>query len=143
MVKIDMVKIDDAIKGTRMESFLNEIHRVCERYGVFVKDGIGIYIQSPCVEFEICFFATTGLLEKNNIVINELKSTVMGKKTIKFTDKKTGKSLEILSGVLAHHVFDVTKSVNEMNASVRWCNNHKAGDKFDCDTYCIEILSNE
>lgn len=136
-----MAKIDDAIKGTRMESFLNEIRRVCERYGVFVKDGIEICVQPPCVEFEISFFATTGLFEKNNIVINELKSTVMGKKTIKFTDKKSGVSSEMLSGSLGHHVFDVTKSINEMNSAVRWCNNHGAGDVLEKDDYTIEIIS--
>ena len=136
-----MVKIDDAIKGTRMESFLNEIRRVCERYGVFVKDGIGIQVQPPSIEFEMRFFATVGLLVKDNIVINELKTTVMGKKTVKFTDLASGESVEVLSGAIGKHVFGVTKSVNEMNSAVRWCNNHGLGEKFECSAYTLEITS--
>lgn len=65
----------------------------------------------------------------------------MGKKTIKFTDKKSGVSHEILSSALGHHVFDVTKSVNEMNATVRWCNSHGVGDVLDNDKFAVEIIS--
>lgn len=65
----------------------------------------------------------------------------MGKKTIKFTDKKSGTSLEMLSGSLGHHVFNTTKNVNEMNSAVRWCNNHGAGDVLEKDMYKIEIIS--
>lgn len=64
----------------------------------------------------------------------------MGKKTIKFTNKKTGTSVEIMSGALGSHVYDVTKSVKDVNASVRWCNNNVAGAKLDCDAFSIEII---
>lgn len=65
----------------------------------------------------------------------------MGKKTIKFTDKKSGTSLEMLSGSLGHHVFDVTKSINEMNSAVRWCNVHGVGDVLEKDGFKVEIIS--
>lgn len=65
----------------------------------------------------------------------------MGKKMIKFTDKKKGSCMEMLSSSLGHHVFDITKNVNEMNATVRWCNAHGIGDVLDKETYRVEIIS--
>ena len=65
----------------------------------------------------------------------------MGKKTIRFTDKVSGKSQEMLSGSLGHNVFDVTKNVNKMNSAVRWCNSHGVGDVLDDEKYKIEIIS--
>lgn len=59
---------------------------------------------------------------------------------IKFTDKSTGTSLEILVGSLGQHVYKLTKSVNEMNDAIRWCNTHKLGDKFECNDYSMEIM---
>lgn len=43
----------------------------------------------------------------------------MAKKMIKFTEKNTGTSLEILVGSLGQHVYKLTKSVNEMNDAIR------------------------
>lgn len=65
----------------------------------------------------------------------------MGKKTVKFTDLASGESVEVLSGAIGKHVFGVTKSVNEMNSAVRWCNNHGLGEKFECSAYTLEITS--
>lgn len=64
----------------------------------------------------------------------------MGKKVLKFTNKTNGIVKELQYGALGHEVFDVTKSINEMNDAIRWCNNHKEGDVFDCDAYKIEII---
>lgn len=65
----------------------------------------------------------------------------MAKKMIKFTDKNTGTSLEILVGSLGQHVYKLTKSVNEKNDAIRWCNHHDVGEKFDCEQYSLEIIS--
>lgn len=64
----------------------------------------------------------------------------MGKKIIRFTDKASGESQEMLSGSLGHHVFGVTKNVNQMNSAVRWCNSHGVGDVLDDEKYKIEII---
>lgn len=64
----------------------------------------------------------------------------MAKKMIKFTDKSTGTSLEILVGSLGQHVYKLTKSVNEMNDAIRWCNTHKVGDVFENDAYKLELV---
>lgn len=64
----------------------------------------------------------------------------MGKKIIRFTDKASGESREMLSGSLGHNVFDVTKNVNQMNSAVRWCNSHGVGDVLDDEKYKIEII---
>lgn len=65
----------------------------------------------------------------------------MGKKTIKFTNKASGDVFKMLSSALGHHVFDVTKSVNDMNATVRWCNNHGVGDMLENELFKVEIIS--
>ena len=63
----------------------------------------------------------------------------MAKKVI-FNNKVDGNAFNILVGKAGEHVFALTKSVKEMNDAIRWCNNHKAGDVFECDAYSMELV---
>ena len=47
--------------------------------------------------------------------------------------------MELLIGSIGQHIYRLTNKVSETNDAIRWCNNHKVGDTFDCDTYSMEI----
>lgn len=64
----------------------------------------------------------------------------MAKKVI-FKNKVDGSKFNILVGKVGEHVFAITKNVKEMNDAIRWCNNHKAGEAFECDNYRIELVN--
>jgi hypothetical protein len=59
---------------------------------------------------------------------------------IRFTNKETGATKDVISGNVGENVFVVTQNVKETNDAIRWCNTHKVGDKFDCDAYTLEII---
>jgi hypothetical protein len=64
----------------------------------------------------------------------------MAKKVI-FNNKVEGNESNMLVGKVGEHVFALTKSVKEMNDAIRWCNNHKAGDVFECEKYRMELVN--
>lgn len=64
----------------------------------------------------------------------------MAKKVI-FENKVEGNVFTLLVGKVGEHVFALTKSVNEMNDAIRWCNFHNVGDVFECDKYRIELVN--
>ena len=64
----------------------------------------------------------------------------MAKKVI-FNDKVNGNTHNLLVGNVGEKVFALTKSVKEMNDAIRWCREHNAGERFDCEHYSIELLS--
>jgi len=65
----------------------------------------------------------------------------MAKKMIRFTDKRTGNVTEFIIDFLGRKVFDITKSVDEMNATVRWCNHNDVGGMLENDMFKVEITS--
>ena len=64
----------------------------------------------------------------------------MAKKVI-FKNMVDGNESNILVGKVGMYVYALTKSVKEMNDAIRWCNNHKEGDVFECDKYRIELTN--
>lgn len=62
-------------------------------------------------------------------------------KEVLFTNKVNGESKSVMLGGLGGLVFGLTKSVYETNDAIRWCNNHKKGDRFACDSYEIKIVN--
>lgn len=78
-----------------------------------------------------------------------LKTTLNEKKTdkninfmkkIKFISKPTNTEKVIMGGKVGECVFAVCQNVKETNDAIRWCNQHKVGDKFDCNAYTLEII---
>lgn len=61
-------------------------------------------------------------------------------KKVKFTNKAKNESKVYLVGKVGECVFAVCQNVKETNDAIRWCNQHKEGDKFDCDLYAMEIV---
>lgn len=61
-------------------------------------------------------------------------------KKVKFTDKAKNESNVYLVGNVGQYVFACVNNVKETNDAIRWCNQHKVGDKFDCDAYTLEII---
>lgn len=43
-------------------------------------------------------------------------------------------------GHVGEKVFVICQNVKETNDAIKWCNNHKLGDKFDGDDYSMEIV---
>ena len=64
----------------------------------------------------------------------------MAKKVI-FNNKVDGEKFNMRVGKVGEHVFALTKSVNEMNDAIRWFNNHKDGDVFECEKYRMELIN--
>lgn len=64
-------------------------------------------------------------------------------KKVKITDKRDGKSMELMVGALGSKVFEITKSVNDMNEAIRWCTFHKKGDVFNTDSFMLEIVGDK
>lgn len=61
-------------------------------------------------------------------------------KKVRFLNKLNNKQEIILAGNVGERVFPIVNNVKETNDSIRWCNTHKVGDKFDCDAYTLEII---
>lgn len=61
-------------------------------------------------------------------------------KKIKFQNKQTNTEKVVLVGKVGESVFAVCQNVKETNDAIRWCNQHKVGDRFDCDLYSLEIV---
>lgn len=64
-------------------------------------------------------------------------------KKIKFLNKMTDIEKEILVGEVGENVYAICKDVNEVNDAIRWCNLHNVGDKFECESYSMEITKNK
>ena len=62
-------------------------------------------------------------------------------KKVKFTNKAKNESKVYLVGNVGQYVFACVNNVKETNDTIRWCNTHKVGDKFDKNLYSIEIIS--
>lgn len=60
-------------------------------------------------------------------------------KKVRFTNKANKESKVYLVGNVGQYVFACVNNVKETNDAIRWCNTHKVGDKFDCDSYTLEI----
>ena len=60
-------------------------------------------------------------------------------KKARFTNKATDDKIECLVGNVGERVFAVCNNVKETNDAIRWCNTHKSGDVFECDSYKIEL----
>ena len=61
-------------------------------------------------------------------------------KKVIFTIKANNASKEVMVGKVGECVFAVCQNVKETNDAIRWCNQHKDGDVFDCDLYAMEIV---
>ena len=61
-------------------------------------------------------------------------------KKVRFLNKQTNTEKEVLVGKVGECVFAVCQNVKETNDAIRWCNQHKEGDKFDCNLYAMEIV---
>lgn len=64
-------------------------------------------------------------------------------KKVIFTNKKTKAANDCRVGNIGELVFAITHDVNEMNDTIRWCNKHHVGDKFECNEYRIELYESE
>ena len=63
------------------------------------------------------------------------------KRIVRFTNKETGISKEMLSNAVGRFVFDITKDVDKMNSCVRWCADRQVGDKLDNELFSIEVIN--
>ena len=61
-------------------------------------------------------------------------------KKVKFLNKAKNESNVYLVGNVGQYVFACVNNVKETNDAIRWCNQHKVGDIFDCDSYTLEII---
>ena len=61
-------------------------------------------------------------------------------KKVRFFNKAKNESNVYLVGNVGQYVFACVNNVKETNDAIRWCNQHKVGDKFDCDAYTLEII---
>ena len=61
-------------------------------------------------------------------------------KKIKFISKTTNTEKVVMVGNVGKYVFACVNNVKETNDAIRWCNQHKVGDIFDCDSYTLEII---
>ena len=61
-------------------------------------------------------------------------------KKVRFLNKTKNESKVYLVGNVGQYVFACVNNVKETNDAIRWCNTHKVGDKFDCDSYTLEII---
>jgi hypothetical protein len=61
-------------------------------------------------------------------------------KKVRFTNKAKNESKVYLVGNVGERVFPIVNNVKETNDAIRWCNQHKVGDKFDCDEYTLELV---
>lgn len=61
-------------------------------------------------------------------------------KKIRFVNKQMNTTNDVWVGQIGEKVFAVCQNVKETNDAIKWCNNHKLGDKFDGDDYSIEIV---
>lgn len=61
-------------------------------------------------------------------------------KKIRFTNKATNETSDVMVGHVGEKVFVICQNVKETNDAIKWCNNHKLGDKFDGDDYSMEIV---
>ena len=59
---------------------------------------------------------------------------------IRFTNKATNETSDVMVGHVGEKVFVICQNVKETNDAIKWCNNHKLGDKFDVDDYSMEIV---
>lgn len=132
--------IEDGFKGTRLGGFLKELRELCDKYGIIMFGDIH-FNMSRMLEIETRFGGSTeNLLKKDDISSKNLKFGIMATKVLNFTDKVNGKSKEIRFSELGRHVFDITKSIDDFNAAVRWCNKHNVGDVFENENYKFEII---
>ena len=64
-------------------------------------------------------------------------------KKIKFINKQVNNTEKvIMAGNVGQYVFACVNNVKETNDAIRWCNQHKVGDKFDFDEYFLELVEN-
>ena len=61
-------------------------------------------------------------------------------KKVRITNKTKNESKVYLVGNVGQYVFACVNNVKETNDAIRWCNQHKVGDVFDCDSYTLEII---
>ena len=61
-------------------------------------------------------------------------------KKVIILNKKTNTEKTVMVGKVGECVFAVCQNVKETNDAIRWCNQHKVGDKFDGDAYTLEII---
>lgn len=61
-------------------------------------------------------------------------------KKVRFLNKLNNKQEIILAGNVGERVFPIVNNVKETNDAIRWCNTHNVGDRFDCDSYTLEII---
>ena len=61
-------------------------------------------------------------------------------KKVRFTNKAKNESNVYLVGNVGQYVFACVNNVKETNDAIPWCNTHKVGDIFDCDSYTLEII---
>ena len=61
-------------------------------------------------------------------------------KMIRLVNNQTGKTNDVWVWQIGEKVFAVCQNVKETNDAIKWCTNHKLGDKFECDDYSMEIV---
>ena len=61
-------------------------------------------------------------------------------KKVRFLNKAKNESKVHLVGNVGQYVFACVNNVKETNDAIRWCNTHNIGDRFDCDSYTLEII---
>lgn len=61
-------------------------------------------------------------------------------KKVRFLNKVKNESKVYLVGNVGQYVFACVNNVKETNDAIRWCNQHKVGDRFDCNDYSMEIV---
>ena len=59
---------------------------------------------------------------------------------IRFTNKETGTTKDVISGNVGENVFVVTQNVKQTNDAIRWLNGKKVGEVYDHEKFKLEII---
>jgi len=62
-------------------------------------------------------------------------------KKVIFSNKETKEAISCMAGNLGEHVYKATKSTQETNNAIRWCNRNGVGEELETEKYKIVIIS--